>query len=91
MLAEHIDAFEFMSIDPNLFDWGRIEDQYYEWQDAVLESLGVMPWECQLSRTDDFTAYLGSRTGSGIGLWDSQSWDNAEQLHKLAINQGRIE
>lgn len=91
MLPERIDAFEWFAIDPDLFDWQQIEDQYCEWQDAVLESLEVMPWECQLSRTDDFTAYLGSRTGSGIGLWDSQSWDNAEQLHKLAINQGRIE
>ena len=91
MQNEYVEALEFMQIDPDLHDWETIISQYWEWQDTVLDSLGVTPWECQLTRTEPLTAYLGSRTGSGIGLWDSYSWDYASEIHILAVSQGRIE
>ena len=88
MIAEQIDILEFFQIDPDLFDWEQINNEYWQWIDSVTEQTGKAPWELSLGGKDDFYAYVGSRSESGTGLWESDNWEHSELLHKLAISQG---
>ena len=88
MIEEQIEILEFFQIDPDLFDWEQINTEYWQWIDSVTASTGLAPWELSLGGRDDFYAYVGSRSESGTGLWESDDWEQSELLHSLAVSQG---
>lgn len=93
-IATVSEILEYLEIS-DFYDAETIADQYESWEKRVISLIGCDDIEDDLYLIMDRSGcpvfnYILTRTGAGMGFWESYRWDKSEILNREAIADGMM-